>query len=475
MTDDSTGRQAGSAWQGRFDRLFVGAFIAGAFAILALHRLYGPRLAAELVPVGLMVLYGSAQWWKESYQGHEDRLGDNVYYLGFLFTLTSLLVSLLTLNASNAKLSSILVYSFGIALTTTIVGLLGRIILYQLYGEPHEDPVVSLQSLGESARQASQELNRAVERIRYTTVEGTASTREFFAEVSVTARQAVEEIRRSYTETSLFIRESLAEAASAVRETFNDSAGSLKAAAADIAGELRQNLSALHKRIDAVGTRVDAVVGALEQMTERIGKVEVPADLITKRLNPFADGVAQALEEVAQAARTAGDSNDRLSASLSRIEGNVVRINNAMLKLAEITDQLGGLVLLFKQIREEMALLPAALKKACDTIIASAGDCASTMTRLVRQAGEDADFAARYRQSLEQELQRSRSMLETLANDLQAAGARLRERAEKDAELSAQYRAELERELEKARALRSHLHDNAVSLIRFISDNLANA
>src|SRR5579883_1022258 len=368
MATPSSQTSTDNRWQSRFDGLFLAVLGAGAAAIVFLHGLYGPRLAAELVPVGLMVVYGAVQQSSGTYKGHEDRLGDNVYYLGFLFTLISLLVSLLMLRPNDSSVSSILVYSFGVALTTTIVGLLGRVILYQLYGEPPEDPVISMQRLGESARQASQELNRVVERVRYTYVEGSQSTKEFFAEASATARQAVQEIRRSYTDTSQSIRESFAEAAIAARQMLDDTAGSMKAAAAETTGALRQSATALHKRIDTIGSRVDAVAAALEQMAQRVREIEIPADLIKARLNPLADVVAQALDKVAQAAQAAKNSNDRLDASLSQIESDVGRINNAMLKLAEIVNQLGGLVLLLEQIRKEMALLAAELKNAARSI-----------------------------------------------------------------------------------------------------------
>lgn len=63
---------------------------------------------------------------------------DNVYYLGFLFTLLSLVYSLVTLFILNsdeidgAGQTYILIGSFGIALVSTIFGILFRILLLQL-------------------------------------------------------------------------------------------------------------------------------------------------------------------------------------------------------------------------------------------------------------------------------------------------------------------------------------------------------
>ncbi|HEV3111396.1 MAG TPA: hypothetical protein VGY99_12965 [Candidatus Binataceae bacterium] len=153
----------------------------------------------------------------------------------------------------------------------------------------------------------------------------------------------------------------------------------------------------------------------------------------------------------------------------------MLRINEAMLKLSEFVDNLGALVLLLKEMREEIARLAGGLREASATIIGIASNSASTLAELVRQGSQDAAIATRHRQDLEQTLQRTRVLLHDIANDLNAAGMSVREQAENNAELSALYRSNLERELEKSRELTARLHDNAVSLIRFISDSLPNA
>ena len=55
---------------------------------------------------------------------------DNLYYLGFLFTIVSLGSTLLTFNTSDAStLANTLIQSFGVALSTTVVGLFFRTLL----------------------------------------------------------------------------------------------------------------------------------------------------------------------------------------------------------------------------------------------------------------------------------------------------------------------------------------------------------
>ena len=64
--------------------------------------------------------------------------GDNVYYLGLLFTLISLMFALVELFGSdtsavrNAEKIRVLLENFGIALTSTVVGIAGRVAVAEL-------------------------------------------------------------------------------------------------------------------------------------------------------------------------------------------------------------------------------------------------------------------------------------------------------------------------------------------------------
>src|SRR5262249_19775630 len=64
-----------------------------------------------------------------------DRLGDNLYYLGSIFTLASLSAVLIQLRADTDPNIRAIIGDFGIALFTTIVGVAGRVILTQMRQE----------------------------------------------------------------------------------------------------------------------------------------------------------------------------------------------------------------------------------------------------------------------------------------------------------------------------------------------------
>ncbi|MGJ4940631.1 hypothetical protein ACQR1W_08680 [Bradyrhizobium sp. HKCCYLS1011] len=86
--------------------------------------------------VGLMLAYGLVAFQFRRVRMRPDRLGDNFYYLGFIFTLASLSAALLLLR-NGGEIKDML-GSFGIALFTTIVGVAGRVLFVQMRADIDE-------------------------------------------------------------------------------------------------------------------------------------------------------------------------------------------------------------------------------------------------------------------------------------------------------------------------------------------------
>ncbi len=93
---------------------FLMAFAAGVAAILIFSAGGAHQFLAELLLVVIMLAYGAWHVVRGDYTGRGDKLGDHLYYLGFLLTLTGLLIALISFNLSD-NLTSNLVRTFGIA------------------------------------------------------------------------------------------------------------------------------------------------------------------------------------------------------------------------------------------------------------------------------------------------------------------------------------------------------------------------
>ncbi|ESY76886.1 hypothetical protein X741_34545, partial [Mesorhizobium sp. LNHC229A00] len=107
----------------------------GGCVFIAIAKLSGvdPIMAAS-APVCLMLIYLAASVFTGKLRLHDEQTGDNLYYMGFLFTLTSLGVSLFQFGSEGS--TDTIVRNFGIAVTSTITGIALRIFYNQMRRDP---------------------------------------------------------------------------------------------------------------------------------------------------------------------------------------------------------------------------------------------------------------------------------------------------------------------------------------------------
>jgi len=116
-------------------------------------------LAVTSVPVLIMVGYATLLGAR-LFRLRDDQSGDNLYYMGFLFTLTSLAVSLYQFSAAGS--AEQIVQNFGIAIASTIAGITLRIMFNQMRRDPVETEAASRLELAEASRRVKRELESSI-------------------------------------------------------------------------------------------------------------------------------------------------------------------------------------------------------------------------------------------------------------------------------------------------------------------------
>lgn len=109
------------------------------------------------VPLVLMGIYFIVSLAVAGFRLHNEQAGDNLYYMGFLFTLSSLGVSLY-LFAGETSIETI-VRNFGIAVTSTIAGVTLRILFNQMRRDPIDIERSVRHELAEMTRRVRSELD----------------------------------------------------------------------------------------------------------------------------------------------------------------------------------------------------------------------------------------------------------------------------------------------------------------------------
>src|SRR5271169_4759250 len=113
-----------------------------------------------LVPVLFMIGYALLLGLARLFRLRDDQSGDNLYYMGFLFTLTSLAVSLYQFSAAGS--AEQIVQNFGIAIASTIAGITLRIFFNQMRRDPVEVEAAARLELAEASRKVKRELESAI-------------------------------------------------------------------------------------------------------------------------------------------------------------------------------------------------------------------------------------------------------------------------------------------------------------------------
>jgi hypothetical protein len=262
------------------DRGLFGVAALGGFGAICGLKLYGynPDLIAVL-SVGIMITYGVVAFYMPRVQMRLDRLGDNFYYLGFIYTLASLSVALLQLRGAGAQIEQLL-GSFGIALATTIVGIAGRVLFVQLRSE----------------------IDEVEERTRRDLAAASADLRE---QVASSVRE-FETLRTAFIQT---LSETTNECLKAGSRQISEIDALTKRAAEQISSTFEANRLQSEKQNQAMETVAKAI--------ERASQAAFEANrLQCEQVNQSANNVAQIVDQAGQRVAALALPSDRLNSQL---------------------------------------------------------------------------------------------------------------------------------------------------------------
>lgn len=212
--------------------------------------------------VALMLAYGLVAYRLPKVRMRLDRLGDNFYYLGFLFTLASLSAALIQLQQS-VKIDEVL-GSFGIALFTTIVGVAGRVLFVQMRGDIEEVEDDVRRDLLSAASDLRSQLSLALSE---------------FETFQTGVRQAAKTTTESMPDAARAAMQAIADAAERAAEridgafgaqedkvkSLNDAVGRITRALDDLVGNQDDQMRNFNERLDHLLEKLGATIEWIER------------------------------------------------------------------------------------------------------------------------------------------------------------------------------------------------------------------
>lgn len=327
--------------------------IGGCAAIVALKLSPVPIEYRIGIPLALIVAYALLTISRTRFRLRYDQAGDNCYYMGFIFTLVSLGVALYQIrhDTSPQDFGIGVVRDFGLALSTTIAGIICRVSLTQLREDPHDIEEATRRELIEYSRALSGQMQASV---------------SMLAEV----RQTTEDRLKNYVfEMAQVVREHHRRTEE-LRDSTNTLSNSIGKLAADLAsteiptGKLRDATAATVNAISALNetlVRSNVVLSDIEGTSRKV------ADSYRLRLQA---GGEMAAQEARTAAALAGSA--RATSDLSE------RTRELTAALQEVRSRTEA----FKTMEEEVRTVTEALRSATHSIAGASSRLATAETTL---------------------------------------------------------------------------------------------
>jgi len=251
--------------------LFFLAFVVAGALFVILAKLSGlPNWFVVLVPVAIMLAYAGMAWFVRSLRLRDDQTGDNLYYMGFIFTLTSLAVALYQFEPDTGF--DQVVRNFGVAISSTITGIALRVVFNQMRQDPIEVEQAARQDLAEASRRVCAEL--------YETV---LAFNHFRTATFQSIEEGQEELRKRLVSHD---QEMATHAAKHVED------GAIKTGA---------SLHAFAMKIDGMAGRMDSeagkLAGSLASLNAKLEALQTPDKVIEVKLEPLVQSLSAAVAE----------------------------------------------------------------------------------------------------------------------------------------------------------------------------------
>jgi hypothetical protein len=257
--------------------LFFGVVIVGSGYII-ISKLNGfGALAVTSVPVLIMIGY-AVLLGARLFRLRDDQAGDNLYYMGFLFTLTSLAVSLYQFSAAGS--AEQIVQNFGIAIASTIAGITLRILFNQMRRDPVEVEATARMELAEASRRVKRELESVMLEFGY-----------FRRATQQSVTDAVDEAQESIGKAHRDFSGELKKLSSKRSEQTLDGLNERTVQVLDVSRQLVREGEQLAKS-------TAKIVGAIDSLFVKLASRQTPEQIIQSELAPLIQGLTQALNSL---------------------------------------------------------------------------------------------------------------------------------------------------------------------------------
>eukprot|EP00873_Tetraselmis_striata_P031373 jgi/Tetstr1/451637/TSEL_038673.t1 len=238
------------------------------------------------VPVALMLGYAIMIIFLKGLRLRSDQTGDNFYYMGFIFTLVSLGVSLYQYSSGGSV--DEIIRNFGVAIASTISGIVLRIVFNQVRRDPMEVEHISRLELSEAARRVRLELDGVQSEIAH-----------FRRSTQQMLQESFEESQQQLTALAVGATGAIEAVSKRAMDNVHESTVGLadQLVASDMKDQLLKTSRSLDRINKKLESSADQLSDASSGFAERLQSVELPDRVVEVQMQPVIEGLQRVLSQ----------------------------------------------------------------------------------------------------------------------------------------------------------------------------------
>jgi hypothetical protein len=376
--------------RGLVDRFGFLCFAFAGAALIVLAKAMGvPAVLVAVFAAAAIVAYAILVQRTGTGRLRSDQAGDNCYYLGLIYTLASLAYAIFTFDPADT--ATTIIQGFGVALATTIIGLVLRVYFNQSRPDLAESETTARLELAAASGKLKAELSRSV-----------VSMNDF----SRQTRQSLEELRDEILASLQTVREGAERSVQAMAQQATSAVSDNSEAAVTRTKKLSTAAEKVVTGMESHAAALTRLEGVQSQITASLGGVESAAlrsqaileNLVTQSnsISQLQAGASETVRGLAGAASLLNQHVEGLAASSGRLEGVLID------KLAEVQavpravadGAVNGINEALERVRVDLqSIVEAQARVSAD---------------LSEQVRKGVDLASRHNGALELEVARSR-------------------------------------------------------------------
>ncbi|WP_051320580.1 hypothetical protein [Cupriavidus sp. amp6] len=258
----------------RVKKLFVIALILKVGSSFLGWKLQDPWILGLAVPLLVMGAYIFLGCFRRDNDVTDDKFADTCYYLGFIFTITSIIFCLFDLPNIGTRIQDIAV-RFGTAMVSTVFGLGVRVYLVSFKKDVADAIADAEDAVLDASRKFAEQLTIALERLR-----------DFESQVDTAAKTTVERVNMQVENLSKNHAEKLAEFFADLttrnQDAFTQALGEVKTASQRLSNSVDGYAQGMRANLASIEAKVGAFTDAV---TERLKTTTFPDDYFARHLN----------------------------------------------------------------------------------------------------------------------------------------------------------------------------------------------